>query len=122
MHELSIALSIIEVAEDHLQRQDGGRVETVRMKFGPLGGVVKEALISAYELAIEGSLLAGSKLVFEDVPVEIQCETCGKPQPVKSIQQMTCAVCGTPSANVVRGRELEVVAMEICDERPAPLG
>jgi hydrogenase nickel incorporation protein HypA/HybF len=119
MHELSIALSIVDVAQEHLQGQCPCRVETVQLRLGPLSGVVKEALLSAYELATEGSPLAGSTLEIEDVPVEIQCEKCGKPQPVKSVWEMTCAQCGTPSANIVHGRELEVVSMEICDEPAA---
>ena len=116
MHELSIAISIVDVASEELLRQGGGRVEAIHLRLGPLSGVVKEALISAWELACEQSAIEGAKLLIEDVPVEIDCAVCRSPQPVVSIQDMTCARCGTPSPNVVRGRELEVFAMEICDE------
>ena len=116
MHELSIAISIIDVAAEELARQGGGRVEAVHLKLGPLSGVVREALLSAYDLACEQSPLQGSQLEIQDVPVEIFCDYCGKHQPVASIQEMCCRVCGTPSAKVVRGRELEIVALEICDE------
>ena len=57
MHELSIALSILDVAAEEAERQGGGRVVAVHLKLGPLSGVVKEALLSAYELAREGSRL-----------------------------------------------------------------
>jgi len=47
VHELSIALSIIEGAEEELLRQGGGRLRAVHLKLGPLSGVVREALARA---------------------------------------------------------------------------
>jgi hydrogenase nickel incorporation protein HypA/HybF len=122
MHELSIAVSIIDVAIEELERQGGGRVDAVHLKLGPLSGVIKEALLSAYELACEQTALEGSRLLIQEVPVEIYCAQCQAEQRVESIQEMSCCVCGTPSAQVVRGRELEIVAMEICDAENAAAG
>ena len=116
MHELSIAISLIEVAAEELQRQGACRAQAVHLRLGPLSGVVKEALLSAYELACEHTPLAGSKLLIEDVPIEIFCPKCRCERPVESIQDMCCRVCGTPSAQIVRGRELELFALEIVDE------
>jgi len=116
MHELSIALSIIDLAAEELQRQGGGRVEAIHLKLGALSGVVKEALLSAYEMACEQSPLAGARLLIQDVPVEVFCPSCNREMQVESIQEMRCRACGTLSGQVVRGREMEVVAMEICDE------
>ncbi len=63
MHELSIALSIVEGVEEELERQGGGRVCTVHLKLGPLSGVVKDALLFSYDLACEGTKLEGSRLI-----------------------------------------------------------
>jgi Zn finger protein HypA/HybF involved in hydrogenase expression len=41
MHELSIALGILDVAGEEAQRH-GGRVAAIHLKLGPLAGVVKE--------------------------------------------------------------------------------
>ncbi len=57
MHELSIALSILDIAEEEAGDRVG-RVAAVHLKLGPLSGVVKEALLSAYDLAREGTALA----------------------------------------------------------------
>lgn len=121
MHEQSIALSIVDVACEELQRQGGGRAIAVHLKLGPLSGVIKEALLSAYAPACQNSPLAGSKLIIEETPVEIDCPKCNGPRRVESVQEMKCIVCGTFSSDVVSGRELEVTAMEVVDERsPAP--
>ena len=113
MHELSIAVSILDLAAEEAERHGSVRVLEIHLKLGPLSGVVKEALLSAYQLARESTPLEEAQLVIEEVPVQVHCPTCKTTRAVVSAQQLCCALCGTPSADVVSGRELEVVAMEI---------
>ena len=61
MHELSIAMSIVEMAEEEAVRR-GVRVSAVHLKLGALAGVVKDALIFSYEIACQGTTLEGSRL------------------------------------------------------------
>ena len=50
MHELSIAMSIVEMAEEESERRGGGHIQAVHLRLGLLSGVVKEALLSSYEM------------------------------------------------------------------------
>lgn len=118
MHELSIALDLIDVAVEQA-RDCSARVAAVHLRLGLLSGVVKDALTTAYEAAREGTLLEAASLIIEDVPVEIYCPTCHASRPAVSLQQLSCVQCGTPAAEMVRGREIEVVALEI-NESEAP--
>jgi hydrogenase nickel incorporation protein HypA/HybF len=113
MHELSIALSIVELAEEESARHGGAHVTAVHLKLGALSGVVKEALLSAYEMACEDTPLKGSRLVVEEVPVVVFCPACQVQRPLESIQSFCCVECGTPTSEIVQGKELEVVALEI---------
>ncbi len=113
MHELSIALSIIEGVEEEALRQGGGRVCAVHLRLGPLAGVVKEALLFSYELACEGTSLQGSSLIIEDVPLLIRCPTCQAERAPFSFQRLECEQCGTPAAEVLQGKDLEVSALEL---------
>ena len=113
MHELSIALGIVDVASEEARKRPGARVVAVHLKLGPLSGVVREALVSAYELAREGSEVETSRLAIEETPLVVRCPACGGPRPAVSVQQLCCAECGAPAEVVVSGRELEVVALEI---------
>ena len=47
MHELSIAMSIIELAQEESERR-GVHVSAVHLKLGALSGVVKEALLGFF--------------------------------------------------------------------------
>jgi hydrogenase nickel incorporation protein HypA/HybF len=113
VHELSIALSIIEGATEEAQRQGGVRVNTVRLKLGPLSGVVKEALLFSYGLACEGTMLEGSRLLIEETPCVVFCPNCEAERALNSIQRMCCPVCDEPTPQVAGGREIELVALEI---------
>ncbi len=121
MHELSIALSIIEGVEEEIARREGAKVAAVYLKLGPLSGVVKDALLFSYEVACEGTPLEGSRLEIEEIPVILYCSVCRQERPAVSIQRLCCAVCDAPSADVRRGSELEVFALELMDEH-APAG
>jgi hydrogenase nickel incorporation protein HypA/HybF len=112
MHELSIALSILDLAGEEAARR-GGRVVAVHLKLGAFSGVVPEALRSAYDLAREGSDLAAAELVVEEVPAVAYCPACAAERTPASPYELCCPDCGTPTPQLVRGRELEVVALEI---------
>ena len=116
MHELSIAMSIVEGASQEAINRGAASVEVVHLKLGALSGVVKEALLFSYHLACEDTLLKGSQLLIEDVPVVVYCPACDGERVLNDISRFCCPTCGTLTPDVVRGRELELVAIEICEQ------
>lgn len=113
MHELSIAMTIVEMAQEESERRGNVEVQAVHLRLGLLSGVVKEALLSSYEIACAATSLEGSQLVIEEIPVEVFCPKCKVPRLLHSIQSFCCPACGIPTPTLLRGKELEVVALEI---------
>jgi hydrogenase nickel incorporation protein HypA/HybF len=113
MHELSIAMSIVEFAQEEAERRGAARVTAVHLRLGGFSGVVKEALLSSYEMACEDTCLAGSRLIVEDIPLVIHCAACDARRPVDPNQWFSCSVCGASTPEIVQGKELEVSALEI---------
>ena len=113
MHELSIALSIIDVAEEEMTRLGASQVISIHLRIGALSGVGKQSLASAFELARENTRCANSFLVFEDAPVVAYCPACREAGPITSMQRFHCSTCDTPVSTIVQGRELQVTAMEV---------
>ncbi len=112
MHELSIAMSIVEMAEREA-RSRGVQVSAVHLKLGQLSGVVKEALLFSFDIACEGTAIEGARLVIEETPTVIYCPICRAERVLASIQRLCCSVCGSATPDLIRGRELEVAALEI---------
>ena len=113
MHELSIANSIVEIATEEARRRHAAHVTAVYLRIGPLSGVVSDALRFSYEVVCEGTPLAGSNLVIEELPVVVHCGSCDEQRTVDSMQHLLCPVCGALTPEVVQGGELEVTALEI---------
>jgi hydrogenase nickel incorporation protein HypA/HybF len=113
MHELSIAMSIVEMAQEEAEQRGGVQVTAIHLKLGALSGVVKDALLSAFEMARDDTPLRGSRLVIEEIPVVVLCPSCQAQRALSSVQLFCCAECGTPTSEVIQGKELEVVALEI---------
>src|SRR5205085_607800 len=59
MHELSIAQSVVEIAERHAA---GRRVQKVELQVGYLRQVVPSALTFSFELVAQGTLVEGAEL------------------------------------------------------------
>ncbi|MDX2033943.1 MAG: hydrogenase maturation nickel metallochaperone HypA [Blastocatellia bacterium] len=113
MHELSIAMSLVEMAAETAARQGGARVLALHLKLGRLSGVAREALLFSWEVVCEGTALSGAQLEIEEAPVTIYCPVCGAERVIASIQRILCPVCETGTIEIVSGRELELVAMEM---------
>jgi hydrogenase nickel incorporation protein HypA/HybF len=113
MHELSIAMSIVEVACEEAESRGALGVEVVHLRLGPLSGVVKEALLFSYEAACHQTLLEGSTLLIEEIPILANCPSCQRPRAVQSVQSLCCVECGTPTPEILEGRELMVTALEL---------
>jgi len=112
MHELSIAMGIVDAATDEA-KQRGVQVNAVHLRLGTLSGVVKDALLFSYEVACQDTPLEGSKLIIEEVPVAVFCPLCKEKRVLPSVQSFTCPECGTPSGQVLQGKELEIFALEV---------
>jgi len=112
MHELSIAMSIVDLAQEEAESR-GVRVLAVHLRLGPLSGVVSEALRGSFEIARTGTALEQSRLVIEETPIVILCPKCDSRRTVASMQWMRCPECGTPVRDVLEGADLEVTALEV---------
>jgi hydrogenase nickel incorporation protein HypA/HybF len=115
MHELSIVQSVVSSVVEWLEAQPATRVKTVTLRIGALSGVVEDALQFGYEVATEGTPLAGSALAVHRQPVVIYCTLCAEAVELPGVQSFRCPRCDTPSGDIRQGRELEIESLEIED-------
>jgi len=118
MHELSIAMGIVDLALEEA-RERGVTIDAIYLDLGPLSGVVADALLFSWKVACQGTPLEGSRLLIREIPVEIHCTTCSADRKLNSMQWLCCPTCGTPALQVIHGKELAITALEVRDEQPA---
>jgi hydrogenase nickel incorporation protein HypA/HybF len=112
MHELSLMENTLAIVFEEARRHGAEKVTGLRLRVGAMSGVVPEALEFAFEALIEGTLAEGAQLHIERVPVTCYCETCKnefEPPPYS----FECPRCKTPSTDMRKGRELEIISIEV---------
>jgi hydrogenase nickel incorporation protein HypA/HybF len=112
VHELSIAVSLVEMACEKASTLGDVEVEALHLRLGALSGVVRDALLFCFELAAKDTPIAGARLEIDDVPLTVLCPECGEERELPGFP-LVCPVCETPTPEVVRGRDLELTALEI---------
>jgi hydrogenase nickel incorporation protein HypA/HybF len=120
MHELSIALSLVDLATNAATDAGEDRpIEAVHIRVGDLAGVVIDALEFCWEVATRDTPCQGARLEVEAVAVRVSCPSCHQESELEAPHAFRCAHCGTPTAQVVAGRELDLVSLEISDDPPS---
>jgi hydrogenase nickel incorporation protein HypA/HybF len=103
---------MLEQIEEQAARHNGAAVLAVQVKIGVLSGVDCEALRFAWEVARQGTEVAGAQLEIERVPLLVRCPGCGMTH-TPEVQAIFCPRCITPEQDILSGRELELTSLEI---------
>ncbi|BAM03493.1 hydrogenase maturation nickel metallochaperone HypA/HybF [Phycisphaera mikurensis] len=117
MHELSVAISIVDSLKDVLEEEDGGKVSSVSVAVGAHAGVVIEALRYAWGPATCGTPLEGSVLDVEAVPATVWCGRCASESVLPGVR-LSCPACGAATPVLLSGKELDLLSFEL--ERDLP--
>ena len=118
MHEMSVAMAVVEQIDDAARSSGGRAVASVRLRIGELAGVVGDALRFSFDLACRGTALEGAELAVESVPGRARCDDCGAQWPTGMPPLLCCTACGGASCELLAGRELEIADVRWA-ERPA---
>lgn len=108
MHELSIARAVVSQVVQEAEMREMNVVSLVVLRVGRLSGIQAGALKFGFEFAVMGTPLEGSQLEIEEVDVTLFCGMCEEIRPLVGPNDFRCQQCGTPSANIASGRELEI--------------
>lgn len=112
MHEAGLARTALDLAGERARERGATRVHRVTLRVGDLSGVAPEALRFALDALSPGTAADGAAFDVEVVPVECHCGRCDRPfRPTDVVY--ACPECGTLSADVRRGHELELVSLEV---------
>ncbi len=112
MHELSIALRVIEIAREEAARSGAEKITGVELEVGELSGVMIDALEFAFSSVKEEKGLENLRVDVHIIPAAARCRECGKCYEVKQFYE-TCPVCGGMNPELVKGRELKVKSVTV---------
>ncbi len=119
MHEMGIAIQIVEIATASIPAElKNVLVERVNLKVGKLAAVVPESLRFCFQIAAQDTLLRNAELNIEEIQVVVRCKEC-RAQDTISDPVFRCQHCNSSFVEIISGRELDITSIEII-EKDAP--
>ena len=112
MHEISIAESILEIAQQQARAQNARSIQLIKLRLGEFTTLVREALEFAFEIARQGTMAEFARLQIETVSIVVRCAVCNKATQPAAGLCLICTVCGFPM-EIVSGEELQIEYIEV---------
>ncbi|MBK0869355.1 MAG: hydrogenase maturation nickel metallochaperone HypA [Saccharopolyspora sp.] len=108
MHELGITRGVVEAV---LDAAGDARIIRLRLEIGRLSGVVTDSVRFCFELAAEGTSLAGARLEITEPGGRAECRACGREFEVDSV--LALCSCGSANVALIAGQELRIKEVEV---------
>ena len=112
MHELSIAINIVDIAARETEQAGANRVTDIDIEVGALSGVVIEALEFAMEDVRKNSVLEGARVTITEINPKARCRQCDKIFEVNDLFDI-CPFCQSVDLEIIRGQELQVKSLKV---------
>jgi len=120
MHELGIAQDILDIVQQYVPEEQAAGVRAVKVRVGQLAGVVAESLDFSFQAIVSGTPWQAARLDIQKVPTVAACRQCNGRFEVEDVAFM-CPECGSTNISLVSGTDLQVVEIEMEDERAEAL-
>jgi hydrogenase nickel incorporation protein HypA/HybF len=112
VHELAVAQALVEQVDAVIEQNQANCASLIRVRIGPLAGVVPELLASAFPLAAAGSRMEHALLEFSHAPIKVHCQTCGADTEA-AMNRLICSDCGDWHTQILSGDELLLESVEL---------
>ena len=112
MHELSLTQNLVEIAAEHARRAGATAIRSITLEIGDLCGALPEALEFAFDVCRSGTLAAEATLIIRRVAGRGRCAACAADAEVTQLTAV-CPACGALAFELVAGRELRLLELEI---------
>lgn len=112
MHELSIALSIVDIAEKEAAKAKARKVDLIELEIGTLAGIEFDSLEFVWPSAVKDTVLENAERKIKVIQGEAKCSDCGTVFKLDNIYD-ACPKCKSYLKGILKGKELLVKSLEI---------
>lgn len=112
MHELSIALGIVKIAEKEVEKAKVKTVTKIELQIGTLSGIELDSLNFVWESAVKDTVLENALKEIEIVKARGKCVDCDTEFDMEHIYD-SCPNCNSNFKGILSGKELKVKALEV---------
>ncbi|WP_142786364.1 hydrogenase maturation nickel metallochaperone HypA/HybF [Changchengzhania lutea] len=112
MHELSIALGIVRIAENETKKANAKKVEKIELEIGTLAGIEFDSLDFVWSSAVKDTVLENAIKKINVIYGEAKCFDCDTSFKLDNIYD-ACPNCKSYLKGIIKGKELLVKFLEV---------
>ena len=112
MHELSVALGIVKIAETETAKAKAKEVELIELEIGTLAGIEFESLDFVWPLAVKDTILENAVKKIDIIKAKAKCVDCDTVFNLNHLYD-SCPTCKSNFKGILQGKELRVKALEV---------
>lgn len=112
MHEFSIAMSIIEIAEVEAKKAEATAINELVLDVGTLSGIEFYALDTAMEMAVKNTLLENTRITINKIRARAHCTDCDEEYDIEHVFD-ACPKCGGLYHELLCGKELQIKSLVV---------
>ncbi|MEG1617200.1 MAG: hydrogenase maturation nickel metallochaperone HypA [Bacteroidales bacterium] len=112
MHELSIAMSILQIAREEADKIAAEKVSEIEVDIGQLAGIEIESLQFVFTSACQSAMFNKCQLKLNVIPPSAKCNDCGSSF-IPGALYGECPRCKSWNFTLLSGNELKVKSLLI---------
>lgn len=112
MHELSVALGIVKIAEDETKKAKASAVELIELEIGELAGIELDSLNFVWPSAVQDTVLENAIKKIIIIKGKAKCIDCDAIFGITHFYD-ACPKCNSNFKGILAGKELRVKALEV---------
>ncbi|MFN8244658.1 MAG: hydrogenase maturation nickel metallochaperone HypA [Ferruginibacter sp.] len=112
MHELSVVMSIVDIAQEETRKAGAAAVEEIEMDIGLLSTIEMNAFEFAWQQGIRETVLEHAHKKINRIRGKGRCMDCNNDFALEHLYD-PCPVCGNYLIDIVEGKELRVRSLVV---------
>ena len=112
MHEMSIALNIIDIASEAAENAQSKKINEIEIEIGSISGVEIDALEFALDVAVQNTMLKDASKKIIPIEAKAECLECHNTFPISFFYE-PCPSCNSLNINILQGKELRIKSINI---------
>ena len=112
MHELSIAQSIVELADEVALNEQAESIKSINIEVGALSGVILNALEFAMEMTIKNTRLENATINYLLINGKANCSDCNLQFETNDLLAF-CPNCKRANFKIIDGKQLRIKSLTV---------
>lgn len=114
MHELSIVMSIVDLASKEAVKHHARAIEEIELEIGCLTGIEMDSFEFAWKQGVKRTILENALRRVNRIEGKAQCLDCGCIFYMEHLYD-SCPDCNSHLAEIISGKELKVKSLVLPD-------